>query len=161
MDRDFLRRVLAWIAAIISFFLLMIFFEAILSLFDIPILIEFDEPVTIDNGRHEEEADSNFTSTGTAFMFLSVIFALRIGLAIDAKELRGGITKEEHIDLAAWSYGLAILGISSCIFFCISRQVESDFMSFCISIAEVLVAVWVFIFFKRWRNDRRLELNRP
>lgn len=160
MDRDLLRRIAAWIAGIISFFLFMTFFDAILSLFDIPVLIEFDEPVTKVYGRYQEEVDSDLTSTGTAFMFLSLILALRIGLAIDAKELRGGITQEENIDLATWSYGLAVLGVSSSIFFCINRQIESGVLSFCIGVAEFLVAVWVFIFFKRWRNDRRLELER-
>ena len=82
---------LSWTIGIISLVLCTKFFNIILQNFNVPTYIDFGETITVTRGSgrysYDEDISCDYTSVGTAFNFLSIMIATRIGMAFYTKKI--------------------------------------------------------------------------
>ena len=132
LNKETLKIALAWIIGILSWITIAKFFNILLQIIDVPTYIDFGETITITHRfgseSYDEDIDGEYTTIGTAFNFLSLMIAIRIGLAINSWQLNGGISKKGNIDFIAWAGGIAIYGIVMTIIFKIFSSFESNFL---------------------------------
>lgn len=81
---------LSWTIGIVSAVIILTkFFNIILQRFNVPTYIDFGEIITVTRGSgrysYEEDIGGEYTSVGTAFNFLSIMIATRIGMAFYKK----------------------------------------------------------------------------
>lgn len=95
MNTDRFRIWLAWIVGISSWLAISIIFNIIMGKIGIPTYIDFGETIIVEHSDYEEEKDGEFTASGIALNILSIMFSARIGMAIHAGRIDGGVSKKD------------------------------------------------------------------
>ncbi len=163
MNKKTLKTALAWVVGIASWVVIVKFFNILSQSIDVPTYIDFGETITVTRGSgrqsYDEDIDGEFTTVGTAFNFLSLMFAARIGMAAHSWKLSGGVSKKGNIDFIAWAAGITIFGIMAAMLFKIFGSSESDFLNILRNILELVIGATIFYFGKNWRDRKILQIE--
>jgi len=161
LDEETIKTVVAWTIGIVSCVVIVKFFNILLQSIGVPTYIDFGETITVTLGSgresYDEDINGEFTTVGTAFNFLSLMFAARIGMAVHSRRLNGGVSKKGNIDFIVWTVGIAIFGIMGAILFKIFNSSDSNFLNILKNILELTIGAAIFYFCKKWRDKKFLQ----
>lgn len=150
MNNKMVRLWSAWIIGIISWLVITTLLETILHKIGVTTYIDFGEWIVVSHREYEEEINGAFTTAGASAKILATMFAARIGLAIYAKKLDGGVSKKGNIIFIAWAAGLTLYGIIGAIIFYLFEDVTGTFFLVILRVIDLAFAIGIFLLMKHW-----------
>lgn len=161
MKKSTLRTAIACLTGFLSWGAITIATSQALESIGIPTTIYLDEPVTMNRyyGREieEYETDTLTTLVGTASNFIAITLAVRIGMAINACNKNGGVSKKGNLDCLTWIYGLFIVFIGGSILELTLRTKPS--LNTLTDFIEIGLIGIAFYLAKKWRDKKINQLK--
>jgi hypothetical protein len=158
MGRTKSRLTVSWIVGILTFVALdslKVFFTDALG---IVTYVDFGELVTFENRYYEEELSGVATGIGYSLMIVSIMFAVRVGMAVYKSDWRGGVSQKGEVDFSTCIYGLITYSILAYMLD-IGFGYKNGFHQTVRNIVEFsLTAGLVYLLFQ-WRNIRISRLR--
>jgi len=143
----------------LSCIVFMVLFTLTLKAFDIPIYVEFDEPITVLNnlGRYSEyeEVEGQFTLVGLTAILSSLMLGFRVMLFSKPKIGDAKENESFYINYDSCIIGCLVFGILEAIFFKSAYNLHHS-LKF---IVDLTLAVVIFYFCKKWRDKMMLKLE--
>jgi hypothetical protein len=154
MKNNTIKMIASWVVGIISCVVISLIFNAIMKSVGIVNYIDFGETLSVTHGSgrysYDTEEDGAFTTAGTAFNFLSIMLAARIGMAVYSGHFGGGVSKTGNIVFLAWLYGLAALGVGGSVLFALFHSQHSSYLNVVRNILELPLAGGIFYYGWQW-----------
>lgn len=158
-----LRKIAAWVTGIIFWILVSKIASVILRSIGVTAYVDFGETHTITYGSgrysYEDEVSGAFTAAGYAINFLTLMFAVRIGMAIYHKNINGGISPKGNIDFLVWAAGIALYGVVGSIIYAVFQDTDSDFLHITGNLLELSLIGGIFYFGRIWRDKKNQQLE--
>jgi len=140
-----MRLWVAWITGIATYVAFVVGIDELSKELAVPVSFEsFD-----DEGGH-------FSTFGLAANIVAIMIASRVGMAINAKSLRGNLRAEGEIDFMAWLLGLIAYGTWGTVVYFAARGFRPSFIFFALDALGGAGIAWAMY---TWRNQRVARLK--
>jgi hypothetical protein len=150
----------AWILGIASFFLFSVSGNFLMDKIGVPLYMRFSDPVWVmDYDGNYEEKFGEATGAGLAFYPLILMVSARLGMAVNAGKIGGGVSKKGNIQFFTAALGVTLYGIWNTILFSIFHGTESGFLSVIWGVAKWASFYVIFFLCLSWSNKKIKELK--